>query len=116
MKWPKKQIPLDPDVNAITRDRGDECGISVSGRITIDSSPGLDALLRRSLDSAGCRFLTVDLYDVSYMDTSGLAMLVELLKAARTRGKTLRLSGLREKPRYLLQATRLLHLFQEEPR
>jgi anti-anti-sigma regulatory factor len=40
-------------------------------------------------------------------------MLVETLKAARTQGKTFHLSGLRERPRYLLETTRLLHLFDE---
>jgi len=49
------------------------------------------------------------------VDTSGLAVLVETLKAARTVGKAFHLSGLRERPRYLLEATRLLHLFQEVP-
>jgi len=55
----------------------------------------------------------VDLYDVEYLDTSGLAMLIELLRTARVTGKTLQLSGLREKPRYLLEASGLLHLFPE---
>jgi anti-anti-sigma regulatory factor len=47
------------------------------------------------------------------MDTSGLAVLVEILKAARESSKRFQLSGLRERPRYLLEATRVLHLFEE---
>ena len=58
----------------------------------------------------------MDFYDVIYIDTSGLAMLVEVLKFARTRGKGFSLSGLRDRPRYLLEATRLLHLFHEVDR
>jgi anti-anti-sigma factor len=58
----------------------------------------------------------VDFFEVVYVDTSGLALLVEILKAARTQGKTFQVSGLRERPRYLLEATRLLHLFNEVPR
>ena len=47
------------------------------------------------------------------MDTSGLAVLVEALKAARSRGKTLRLTGLHDRPRYVLEAIGVLKLFEE---
>ena len=43
-------------------------------------------------------------------------MLIELLRAARLMGKAFQLSGLRERPRYLLEATGLLHLFWEVDR
>ena len=85
--------------------------LRLSGRITIDSSPGLRALLLRSLESPSCRNLTLDLSDVSYVDTSGLPVFVETLRVARGQGKAFHLTGLRERPRYMLEATRLLHLF-----
>jgi anti-sigma B factor antagonist len=106
----------DPEVRAACRDSADGCRVELSGRITIDSSPGVQSLLLRRVQSPNCNTLTVDLYDVAYIDTSGLAMLMELLRAARLKGKELRLSGLRERPRYLLEATRLLHLFQQVDR
>jgi anti-sigma B factor antagonist len=96
------------------KQRGDEWQVSLSGRITIDSSPDLRILLMRRLESPLCRILTVDLFDVVYIDTSGLAILVELLKSARSRGKAFRLRRLGERPRYLLESTRLLHLFDHE--
>jgi anti-anti-sigma regulatory factor len=43
-------------------------------------------------------------------------VLLEVLRAARRLNKTFHLSGLRERPRYLLEATRLLHLFDEVSR
>jgi anti-sigma B factor antagonist len=93
---------------------GAECRVSLSGRITIDSSPDLrDDLLGR-LETPNCSVLTLDLHDVSYIDTSGLAILVEILRAACTRGKAFRLTRLGERPRYLLETTRLLHLFENE--
>lgn len=104
---------IDSEVRAACRDGTDGCRVELSGRITINSSPGLQALLLRRLDSTMCKTLTVDLYDVAYIDTSGLAVLLELGRAARLEGKQLRLSGLRGKPRYLLEATQLLRLFQE---
>jgi anti-sigma B factor antagonist len=87
--------------------------VSLSGRITIDTSPDLRARLFQLLQSSSCQALTVDFCEVYYVDTSGLAVLVEVLKAVRSQGKTFRLSGLRERPRYLLESTRLLHLFEE---
>jgi anti-sigma B factor antagonist len=106
-------VPMDADIRAVSETRGAECEIRVSGRITIDSSPSFRALLLQRLESPSCQSLTVDFSEVPYVDTSGLAVLVEILKAARTHGKTFQLSGLRERPRYLLDATRLLHLFPE---
>jgi anti-anti-sigma regulatory factor len=47
---------------------------------------------------------------------SGLAVLLEVLRAAFGLKKAFRLSGLRERPRYVLEATRLLRLFQEVAR
>ena len=105
-------VALDADIRAVCEHRGDECQIRLSGRITIDSSPNLRALLLLRLEPSSCQILT-DFREVAYVDTSGLAMLVEILKAARTQGKALQLSGLRERPRYLLEVTRLLHLFHE---
>ena len=104
---------MNEGIQAVSENRGAESRVSLSGRITIDSSPGLRALLLERLESPGCRTLTVDFCEVTYVDTSGLAILVEVLRAARTQGKAFRLSGLRERPRYLLETTRLLHLFDE---
>jgi anti-sigma B factor antagonist len=108
-----KTVSLDADIRAVCDQRGAECRVSLSGRITIDSSPDLRELLLGQLESSSCQVLTVDFHEVAYVDTSGLALLVEILKAARTQGKAFHLSGLQERPRYLLEATRLLHLFQE---
>ena len=87
--------------------------MAVSGRITIDSAPDLRALLLQRLAMQDCENLTLDLAGVVYVDTSALAILLEALKAAYRLKKAFRLSGLRERPRYLFEATRLLHLFDQ---
>jgi anti-sigma B factor antagonist len=104
---------LGEDIRVVCEELETECRVRLSGRITIDTSPGLRILLLQRLASQSCQALTIDFCDIGYVDTSGLAMLVETLKAARTQGKPLHLSGLRERPRYLLETTRLLHLFDE---
>ncbi len=112
--WPKtKDANVDHCAGILCQQDGALCQVSLAGRITIDSSPDLRLSLLQHLESPACHSLTVDFYDVSYIDTSGLAVLVEVLKAARDRGKTFSLRRLRERPRYLLEATRLSHLFKE---
>jgi anti-sigma B factor antagonist len=93
---------------------GTECRAKLSGRINIDSSPELRPLLLRVLTASHCQLLIVDFCDVAYIDTSGLAVLVQVLKSARQFGKKLQLSGLRERPRYLLESTGLLRLFESD--
>lgn len=107
-------MTLDSDVRQVCEMIGSECRVRLSGRITIDSSPDLRTSLLARLEDSDCRILTVDLFDVDYIDTSGLATVVEVLRAARAKGRTFRLTGLRDRPKYLLEATRLLHLFNED--
>jgi anti-sigma B factor antagonist len=103
----------DPGIRAVCQDQGGECQVSVAGRLTIDSSPDFRALLLKRLQSPDCRSLIVDFYDVPYVDTSGIATLVEILKTARGARKAFSLTRLQERPRYLMETTRLLHLFEE---
>jgi anti-sigma B factor antagonist len=98
-------------MRATVRTPAGDCVLAVSGRITIDSAPDLRALLLQRLATADCESLMLDLSDVVYVDTSALAVLLEALKAACRLKKAFHLSGLRERPRYLFEATRLLHLF-----
>ena len=100
-------------MRAVSENDGGECRIVLSGRITIDSSPDLHSLLLERLQSPSCRSLTADFCDVEYLDTSVVATLVEVLKSARGSGKPFHLARLRERPHYLLEATRLLHLFDQ---
>ena len=104
---------LGEDLIAVSGRNEEKCCVKLAGRITMDSSPELRLFLLRKIGSIACPVLTVDLGEVTYMDTSGLAVLVGLLKAARQASKRFQLSGLRERPRYLLEATHVLHLFEE---
>ena len=107
----KALVTPDTGMQTSVRYEGGNCLISISGRITIDSSPGLRILLLLHLKSVCCERLTVDLSEAPYLDTSCLAVLLEILRSAHGRKKTFCLSGLHDRPRYLLEATRILHLF-----
>jgi anti-sigma B factor antagonist len=87
--------------------------VSLQGRITINNADEM----RRTLSGALCPQLpklTVDLSGVTYMDTSGLATLMETMRIARQQGTQLVLSGIQNQPRYLLQVTDLDHVFEIE--
>jgi anti-sigma B factor antagonist len=92
---------------------GQKSRAEVSGRINIDSSPEFRGSLLRRLGAPDCQSLEVNFCEVAYIDTSGLAVLVDVLKSARHLGKNLEVSGLRERPRYLLESTGLLRFFME---
>jgi anti-sigma B factor antagonist len=87
--------------------------LKANGRITIDSSPALRdcllAILRERVPT-----VTIDLTAVPYIDSSGLATLVEALKFARVSKTALRLR-LDERPRYVMEVTGLLCLFDATP-
>jgi len=99
----------DLSIQATHGDR--EAVISLSGRVTIDSSPGLRKQLHALLSQQSPPTLIVDLSELSYIDCSGIATLIEALRIARQHHTKLQLRGLRDGPRHLLEVTGLLHLF-----
>ena len=107
---PRMVEPLSIEVSA------EEGGavLTVNGRVTIDSSPVLRDRLLAILRQESLPTLTIDLTAVPYVDTSGLATLVEALKFARAVKTSLRLR-LQERPLYLLQVTGFLQLFDASP-
>jgi anti-sigma B factor antagonist len=97
----------------ISVERGKEVVVMyLKGRIDLESSPLLRnqllALLRRQ-DPPGA--IVIDLAETSYLDTSGIATLVEGLKTARIRGIEFHLEGLRGRLLHLLQSTGIATLF-----
>jgi anti-sigma B factor antagonist len=94
---------------------GKDSRAELSGRVTIDSSPEFRDSLLRMLRVPECQRLEVNFSEVVYIDTSGIAVLMEVLKSARHLGKKLELSGLRDSPRYLFESTGLLSFFEKAP-
>jgi anti-sigma B factor antagonist len=68
------QIELTPDVARYV--------ISVSGEVDLATSPELDSAVIAALES-GAQGLAVDLSDVTFMDSSGLGVIVRGLKRCR---------------------------------
>lgn len=85
--------------------------ISIQGRINVDNSDEMRRTLNRALRQLPAK-LTIDLSGVTYMDTSGLATLVEAARIARKQGTQLILSGIHGQAHYFLNITHLDQLFE----
>jgi anti-sigma B factor antagonist len=84
--------------------------VDVVGQIDLSSSPALRKMLLESLK--GTRRLAINMMDVKYIDSSGIASLLEVLKEARNSGKRVILFGLTGAVREVLQLTRLTGVFE----
>ncbi len=85
--------------------------VSIQGQVNIDTSGGVRLTIAKALSSMPPK-VTVDLSKVIYMDTSGLATLLEASRIARQQGTRLVLEGLYGQPRELLHFSQIDHLFE----
>jgi anti-sigma B factor antagonist len=84
----------------------------VRGRIDIGSSPQMrDELLALLRTQTPPGAIAIDLAGVAYMDTSGMATLVEALKFARMGNVRMHLRGLQGRLLHLFQSTGIGSLF-----
>lgn len=88
--------------------------IKLSGRLEMSTSPNLRKVALSLYDKGRCKTLTIDFANVSYIDTSGLATLIEILLAAKEECAKLKLSGLNENVSYLLDLNGLTEFFSIE--
>lgn len=88
--------------------------VSVAGEIDVHSGPSLREHLLRALAS-GERGLIVDLAGVSFLDSSGLGVLVAAHKRARASGGILRLASCRPAVATIFQITALDRAFSIHP-
>jgi anti-sigma B factor antagonist len=84
--------------------------VAIEGRVTIDSSPAMRSKLLDALKSKPAE-MVVDLSRVTYIDTSGLATLVEASRIAHQQGARLVLTGIQGQIRYLFDVSHLDQLF-----
>jgi anti-sigma B factor antagonist len=92
---------------------GNDTIVRPSGRINVDSSPDFrDCLLAVLSAEPLPRTITVDLADVSYIETSGIATLIEALRIARYQQTIFCLQGLNGSVLRLFEVTGVLALFE----
>ena len=105
-------VPTTEDLE-IAIDHGEEVSIvRLRGRVNIDTSPALRNQLLAMLQAQSPQAVIVDFSDVSYVDSSGIATVVEGLGMARMRQTTLCLQGLQGRILHLFQVIGILTLFE----
>jgi len=85
--------------------------ISMQSRVTVDNAVDMRLLLAEAIRSQGAQVI-VDISMIAYMDTAGLATLLEALRIAHRQGKRLVLEGIQDQPLRLFEATELDHVFE----
>ena len=85
--------------------------LDVTGNIDMSNSPEMRKALLRELRDKVTR-VALNLTAVDYIDSSGVASLVEGLKASRESGSRFVLFGLSDSAREVLKISRLLKLFE----
>ncbi|MEL6328560.1 MAG: STAS domain-containing protein [Planctomycetota bacterium] len=91
-------------------DDRDAMVVAPRGDVDMACSPELRVALRSALDKPVPR-VVVSFEDVTYMDSSGLATLVEAMRGAKSANKALVLYGLNDKVRAIFEIARLHQFF-----
>src|SRR5215470_7199710 len=101
-----KLSPITSDTLEITVEHNEEGAlVRLRGRLGLDSSPDLRQRLLVMLQKQTMKAVSVDLTEVSYIDASGIATLLEAFKFARNRQIRLCLKGLQSRVVRLFEAT-----------
>ena len=94
--------------------RGDITICAIEGEVDINSSPEI----RKSFDkilSKEMPKIVINLVGVTYVDSSGLATLVEILKRMKSYGGKMKLTNVSPKIKSLFEITKLDKLFEIMP-
>jgi anti-sigma B factor antagonist len=94
-----------------TRRAQDAIVIDVKGQVDLFSSPKMRAAILEAVNAANVSRVAINMTGVSYMDSSGVASLVEGLQLARTKNRSLVLFGLQQAAREVLELARLDKIF-----
>jgi anti-sigma B factor antagonist len=86
--------------------------LDVSGNIDMSNSTEVRKALLYEIRVQKATRVVLNLSAVNYIDSSGVASLVEGLKASRDLGSRLVLFGLNDSPRELFKISHLLKLFE----
>lgn len=95
-----------------TRQVNDVTVIDYSGRITLGEGASVLRDSLRSMAGEGHKKILLNLADVSYIDSSGLGVLVQSYATLNSRGGQLKLLNLSNRVKDLLLITKLLTVFE----
>ncbi len=99
-------------MNISTRQVGNASIVDVTGDITLYNTPEVRRILIDLLKEKHVKRVIVNLQNVKYIDSAGVASLVEGLKISRDMKSGFALYGLSRTTREVLELTRLLKVFE----
>jgi anti-sigma B factor antagonist len=99
------------DLIPAARKEGDAVIVAVRGEIDLQNSPELRTELLDLLTKHAPQRLVINLAQVPYMDSSAIAVLVELLQKVRKTGGRVFLTNLQPRVKGLLEIARLGSIF-----
>ncbi len=88
--------------------------VALDGEIDLHVSPGIAAALKALTDKKA-KPLVVDMSQVTYIDSSGLAVLIEAMQNAEGYGGKFALAALQESVRPIFEIARLDQVFKIYP-
>lgn len=91
---------------------GNDALLKLSGRLDVNTSPDLRKAAIALYSKGRSKNVTIDFSEVSFMDTSGLATLLEIREETKERHVQLTLSALNEKVQYLIDVNGLTGFFR----
>jgi anti-sigma B factor antagonist len=100
-----------PQAAALTVDTSSGSTVRVSGSLVVDTSPKLRALLLQAIERRVGPTIVIDLSLVTYLDTSGIATLLDAARVARAHAVRLRVVGVAGEPKMLAQVTEMDRIF-----
>lgn len=95
-----------------TRADGITTIVDVAGEISLYNAPDFRKVLMDLLKAKKAPRVIVDMTNVSYIDSAGVACLVEALKVARESKLGFALFGLSHEAKEVLELTRLIRVFE----
>jgi anti-sigma B factor antagonist len=99
-------------MNISTRQVDNASIVDVTGDITLYNTPEVRKILLDLLKEKRAKRVIVNLQNVKYIDSAGVASLVEGLKISRDMKSGFALYGLSRTTREVLELTRLLKVFE----
>jgi anti-sigma B factor antagonist len=105
------ELRTGSDLIPAARKEGDAVIVAIRGEIDLQNSPELRTELLDLLVKHAPQRLVLNLAQVPYMDSSAIAVLVELLQKARKTGGRIFLTNLQPRVKGLLEIARLGSIF-----
>src|SRR5688572_1317221 len=105
------ELRTGSDLIPSARKQGDAVIVAVRGEIDLQNSPELRTELLDLLVKHSPQRLVINLAQVPYMDSSAIAVLVELLQKVRKTGGKIYLTNLQPRVKGLLEIARLGSIF-----